>query len=403
MVVVRNIEKSVNGDSAVLKARVDCPALGFNDFELWYRFPKELYPQIALSGNPFVPALILPSMYAGENLRIEAGVSKKLLAGARNIIQIYRHWYDLRPIDINAAEEKVSEKSRQYNAMFFSGGVDSFYTLLKNRNSDLPDSEKISHLLFLHGFDIPLQKTELFNTISTSIKKIALAYNMELIEISTNIRKLSDKTCEWRLYHGTGLASVALCMEGLFKKVYFAADHTYECLLPRGSHPLTDPLWSTESLEFINDGSEADRIEKIKWQIAQDSVAMNNLRVCFENRDGKYNCSVCDKCMRTKLNLKAAGVLDKCTTLDHDIDYKKIRNLQIDNNRSRIIMEQNLKVFLVDGSDPQLIKALKYCLSPWSACERKKKFREIKKAIRKKMREFLHIKKPERRKILSCR
>lgn len=339
-----------------------------------------------------MPALVLPSMYAGEDLHIKAIVSEKLLTGVQKIIQIYRLWYDLRPIEIYTNDKKVSETNGLYNAVFFSGGVDSFYTFLKNRNSDLPDSEKISHLLFLHGFDIPLQKTELFNTVLNAMKNIAKAYDKKLIEISTNIRRLSDNICEWRYYHGTGLTSVALCMEGLFKKVYLAADQSYKCLLPKGVHPLTDSLWSTESLEFVNDGSEADRIEKIKWQIAQDEVAMNNLRVCYENRDGKYNCSVCDKCMRTKLNLKAAGVLEKCTTLDHNIDYKSIKRLRIDNDRSRVLMEQNLKFFLANGTDRRLIKAIKSCLSPWSISERKRKYRKIKKAVKKTIKGLVGIK-----------
>ena len=392
MVTVHDIKKTIIEDKAVLSAKIDCKTLGFNDFELWYRFPKELFPQISVSGNPFVPALVLPSMYAGENLRIEATVSEKLLMGVQKIIQIYRLWYDLRPIEIYPNDKKVFETNGLYNAAFFSGGVDSFYTLLKNRNSDLPDSEKISHLLFLHGFDIPLQKTELFNTVLNAMKNIAKAYDKKLIKISTNIRRLSDNICEWRYYHGTGLASVALCLEELFKRVYLAADQTYKCLLPKGVHPLTDSLWSTESLEFVNDGSEADRIEKIKWQIAQDEVAMNNLRVCYENRDGKYNCSVCDKCMRTKLNLKAAGVLEKCTTLDHNIDNKSIKRLRIDNDRSRILMEQNLKFFLADGNDRRLIKAIKSCLSPWSISERKRKYRKIEKAVKKTIKGLVGIK-----------
>ncbi len=35
-------------------------------------------------------------------------------------------------------------------ACFFSGGVDSFYTLLKHR-------EEITHIIFVHGFDIALE------------------------------------------------------------------------------------------------------------------------------------------------------------------------------------------------------------------------------------------------------
>src|SRR5574337_867736 len=39
-------------------------------------------------------------------------------------------------------------------AVFFSGGLDSFYTLLKRRN-------EIDSLVFIHGFDIPLENVAL--------------------------------------------------------------------------------------------------------------------------------------------------------------------------------------------------------------------------------------------------
>lgn len=52
------------------------------------------------------------------------------------------------------------------------------------------------------------------------------------------------------------------------------------------------------------------------------------------------------------------------------------------------------------GADKKLLKAVKYCLSPWSAHERKRKIRSIKKAIKKKIMESLHINKPERKKII---
>ena len=392
MVTVHEIKKTIIDDKTVLSEKIDCKTLGFNDFELWYRFPKELFPQISVSGNPFVPALVLPSMYAGENLRIEAEVSEKLLEGARKIMQIYRFWYNnTQPIEIEPAGTTAISLPGQYVAEFFSGGVDSFYTLLKNKNSTLPDSEKISHLIFVHGFDIPLDRTELFQNILARIEKVSDAYNKKLVVVSTNVRSLIDNLCPWIMYHGPAMASVALCLEGLVRQIYIASDGTYRNLMPHGSHPLTEPLWSSDSIQIIHDGNEATRIEKIKLQISKDQFALENLRSCFENNDGKYNCGVCVKCMRTKLNLKAAGVLEKCTTFDSQIDNKKVRALKI-NNRARIYMEDNYRALLEAGADKRLLKAVRYCLSPWSISERKRKYRKIEKAVKKTIKGLVGIK-----------
>lgn len=402
MVTVRHIEKSIKDDKAVLTARVDCKILGLDGFELWYRFPKEVYPHIRISANPFVPALVLPSMYAGENLRIEGVVSQKLLEGAARVIEIYRMWHDdLKRIKIEAEDATKIIMPGPNTASFFSGGVDSFYTLLKNKNSQHADSERISHLIFVHGFDISLEETELFGSILTRIENVCNSHGKKLLVVATNVRRLIEDVCVWSMYHGSAMAGVALCLENFAGKVYIPADRSFRHIMPHGSHPLTDPLWSSESVEIVFDGAEVSRIEKIKLQLANDPAAMSNLRVCFENRDGKYNCGECEKCIRTKLNLKAAGGLEICGTLDNNIDCKRIKNLKMD-ECSRTYMVDNYQALQRAAADRKLLRAVKYCLSPWSVSERKKRIRKAEKAVKKKIREFLHINKPERKKII-CR
>ena len=38
---------------------------------------------------------------------------------------------------------------------------------------------------------------------------------------------------------------------------------TYAHLGPLGSHPLLDPLWSSEDVELVHDGCEATRLDKL--------------------------------------------------------------------------------------------------------------------------------------------
>jgi hypothetical protein len=75
--------------------------------------------------------------------------------------------------------------------------------------------------------------------------------------------------------------------------------------MPLGSHPLTDPLWSTEAVEIVHDGAEARRTEKI-LRIVDDAEALDNLRVCFD--DMNTNCGRCAKCLRKMLPLRLLGV-----------------------------------------------------------------------------------------------
>jgi hypothetical protein len=126
-----------------------------------------------------------------------------------------------------------------------------------------------------------------------------------------------------------------------FKKIYIPASYTYDTLFPWGTHPLLDPLWSTEGLEFVHFGCGASRAEKVTL-VAESDTALRHLRVCYENPDSAYNCGVCEKCVRTKLSLYAVGALEKCATLDHDLRPATIQGVGHLEHKQRIYMEENL-------------------------------------------------------------
>src|SRR5207302_11088078 len=83
---------------------------------------------------------------------------------------------------------------------------------------------------------------------------------------------------------------------------------------PWGAHPLVDPRWSTEAVDVVHDGCEANRIEKIRRQIASSPLALQSLRVCWRGDSASYNCGECPKCLRTMLALHLAGTLPRATT-----------------------------------------------------------------------------------------
>lgn len=80
------------------------------------------------------------------------------------------------------------------------------------------------------------------------------------------------------------------------KRLYVPSSHTYDHLFPWGSHPLTDPMWSTESTQVIHHGSASSRTTKTKVILDHPLVA-NNLQVCWKNIH--KNCGECAKCIRT--------------------------------------------------------------------------------------------------------
>lgn len=311
----------------------------------------------------FVAALVV-GMKRGVSLRLEQPVSPRLLQAADGIQDIFHAWdRSFRRVNVVAQPRPVyNEPSARRVGCFFSGGVDSFFTLIQHR-------EEIDSLIFVHGFDVRLQDTDVWARVSGPIRAAAAELGKPLIELRTNIQQFSDGIVDWNLYHGSAMASVAHSLGPMFYKVYIPATHTYERLRPWGSHPLVDPLWSTEALEIAHDGCEASRNQKIRT-LATCETALKYLRVCYNNRQPgwrqAYNCGHCEKCLRTQINLYLAGALDRCPTLAHELDYDAISQLPIRNEGYAAYFQDSLEIAERSGADPALIGALRHALQRYS-------------------------------------
>ncbi len=333
---------------------------GEKKFNLWYRFPIELKEFIKINGSPFVVATLLPSMVLGEDLYIDAEVSKKLEDNLAKIMDIYCCWDEkLMRIKVKCKGHITSSSAPIQIGSFFTLGVDSFYTLLKNIEKHPADNESINYLVFVHGFDIGIEKSDLYNNTLSNIQRVAKEFNMKIIPVATNLRVFSDSFANWgELYHGAALASVGLAMEEFLKKIYIASTGSYAEVFPCGSNPLLDPLWSTERLMIVNDGCEARRIDKIVKKIANYRIALDTLRVCYINPEGKYNCGLCPKCIRTMIGLHIAGVLNESKTFPHLIQHYALHKYKISGNYTLAFTKEILGELGDSGVDRQIKYAL---------------------------------------------
>lgn len=321
--------------------------------EVWYRLPAG---DVASANETLLASTLFPAMREGRSLQIRRPISPRLLENASVIQKIFRTW-DLRAreivIDATPAKIACSNPSPGVGC-FFTGGLDSFYTALKHR-------DEITHLVFVHGFDVPINDIPLRARVSESLREVAAKLQKPLLEVETNLREFSDRRMDWYFYHGAALAAVGLLLSGRFRKMFIAASRSYADLIPVGSHPLLDPLWSTETIEFVHDGCEATRIEKAA-AIASNEIALKYLRVCWENRGGAYNCGQCEKCLRTMACLRTIGVLQRCSTFESSLNLKALAGLEVEPTH-RTHLENNLDVLERSGADSELAEALRSCLS----------------------------------------
>jgi hypothetical protein len=296
-------------------------------FTLWFRFPAWCRPFLrADNGDPFLAALLVPAMMSGERLVIPAPVSPRLLRSLGDIQEIY-HSFDTRlhRIDVETTPRVLPEETIAPTAsgLFFSLGVDSFYSLLKNQRDHPDDAETVRYLIMIHGFDVSHDDwDERFSPrMLASGMRVAEETGKTLLPVTTNLRPITRRLSRWNLSHGSALASIALALDGLFGQVLIAAGTTYDQLYPWGSHPVLDPRWSTERLTVVHDGCESGRIEKVRF-LASTPLVLETLKVC-----PYYNCGRCIKCLPTIIDLLQAGVLDQCTTLPQAIDVVRLREV----------------------------------------------------------------------------
>jgi hypothetical protein len=381
MSYIRNIRTS--HDSSLIEAELE---IGAESHYVYFRSND-----ISLTANleAFIAFALLPSMKLGGVLVADGKASERFLNAIHKIIDTYCSWNSsLRRVRIsNVAPEIKDNCQEQRVGIFFSGGVDSFYTFLKHR-------DEITDMIFINGFDLFSDNDALRSKTSEMIHKIGSSFGKRVIEVETNLHIYFHTFFKrgWAaLTHGAALASVGHVLSPFFKRIFIATSHTYDDLSPWGTHPLLDPLWSTEKLEFIHDGCEATRIDKVAL-LSQFDIALQFLRVCLSPRlNGAYNCGHCEKCLRTMINLYIVGALDRCATFNLPLPIKRISKLIILDPEALSAARVNLKALEKGNGDKRLGRTLRRILNRprWEALainwlHRKK--RQLKKFTHKHLR-----------------
>jgi len=307
----------------------------------------------------------------GGDLAIEGDISAKYMSALPVIQDIFCKW------DTSLQRTRVKrvvpvtrgDSTGRRVGAFFSGGVDSFYTLLKHQ-------AEITDLIFI---DMRLDNPVLREKISAKIRGVAAAFGKNIIAIETNVRELMRPYVKWGpMGHGSVLATIGHLLSPSFRRIYIPTSLTFAHLPPWGSHPVLDHLWNTETLDFVHDGCEANRVEKV-GRLSDCKIALENLRVCWRNPGSAYNCGRCEKCLRTMVNLKVNNALDRCPVFDAELDLKRLSKTIVDKEYTRVFIRENLDALERKHGDEELKKALQKILN------RRAWFHRTRKMLKKKL------------------
>jgi hypothetical protein len=260
----------------------------------------------------------------GEDLSIDLPVDIELLRGAESLLRLWKFWYpQLSVVSLNAPIAAAPEVRPSGVASFFSSGVDSFFTVLRRTDAQ--------HWITVQGFAMPITANEAFARLCDRLSAIATEYGKTPVFARTNVRQTRFKQALWEaLCYGPALAAVGLVFERHFSEILIPASCSFSQLCAWGSHPLSDPQFSTRATRIVHEGIYP-RVDKIKFLAGHPDV-LRKLHVCLRGQDGKgqddTNCCRCEKCYRTMIVLELLGVLDQCSLFDRKaFDVQKIRHV----------------------------------------------------------------------------
>lgn len=292
---------------------------------IYFEIDKEFEKFISKSENPFIPVALAIAMSKGEDLEINGQCSRKVTSNIPNIMNILESWNaGFRNVSIHRQSFEKNGTRGAFVGCFFSGGVDSFYTYIKNK-------QDIDYLLFVHGFDIPARNSEFYRKIEKRIVQISEKENIKLIRVKTNLREVTEKYFYWDMAVEFALASVSLFLSRGFRELYMSCGLSEVGADHRFASPQLIRLWSTEHMYIHHFGCQQDKIGKFKF-LSKSKIVMENVRVCWLNKFNQYNCCECEKCFRSMLALYASGLLEKCKSFNKPIDVSKLKNLNVDNS-----------------------------------------------------------------------
>jgi hypothetical protein len=330
---------------------------------LWFDIPEGLAEGLDQTESGWLVALLPLALRRREPLRTAAPVDRGLLDNVALLRTIWERWYpEYPPVRIEAAVANSNlPRATLRTALFFTGGVDSFFSCLDWDSGHSP-VEQVDDLLYIWGYDIPLSNRAAFERKAHALAAAAAMMGKRSICVASNLRDTRLGALNWpKVMHGAALAASALLLEGLHSTVLLSAALARDADESFGAHPLTDPLMSTSRTRFIHYGAEVTRFEKTA-RIAGSEAARRYLHVCWEDASDR-NCGRCEKCFRTELSLDLLGVRREFTCFDAAaFSLERAASFRLATPATVRLME-DLRQPALDHGRPDALAAIDRCLA----------------------------------------
>lgn len=314
---------------------------------LWFTTPADVPFVERNRGDIWLPPLMVLAMSRRERLVLADPISLGREADLRRVQGILATWYPDRMARVQVVSappepRRLQDRLRRrltgddrVTATCFTGGVDSFDTLIRRRQA-------LGAIVYGFGLDIPLREKAASDRLRPQLASVATANGVRLLTANTNVRAFLRGRLVWGSEaHGAVLASLGTIMSPLISTLYVPGTYTYDYAPAWGTHPLLDHRWSTSRLRIEHDGADRGRARKVR-RLSRDESAQRTLRVCWRQYQAT-NCGRCMKCVRTMTTLQILGRLDRFETFPDDVDEAMVRSITLTSDREAFMIRDLLK------------------------------------------------------------
>jgi len=287
---------------------------------LWFESAEA---ELFRSPEGFGSALLVPAMSHGRDLVFEDPLEPVWLENVRKIIIRHSEWWGWRPISITSLSEGAPppRPAGEKRVLCFSGGADSFYSLLTY-------PEPIDTLMFVHGYDVALADERGGQLAFDHVKQVGAGMGIEAVRIRSNYREHSIAGRKYKHAYGGALCGAGHLLVG-YDELVISSGFRHEEALPHGTHWEVDPWWSSQSMKVVHYGATHIRDDKVR-EIAASPLFQKHVRVCQENMVDRFelsakfiNCGRCQKCVRTLLVMQQEVGLNHIEGFENTVDLHK--------------------------------------------------------------------------------
>lgn len=310
---MKHLELSVHSDQKSSTQRCTRVRVhGAGGGEMYWDFEGEVLPHEPRDADFAAVAMLPFAMHYGRDLRVRGALTRSLVEALEECIDVWTMWRpDVYPHRIGIEADRLLDDDRASGAsaedavLTFSGGVDATFALVAHQTGLLGRrSRRIRAGVMIHGFDLALDRTDWFESAAAHARAILEEQGAAFTTVRSNWREFC---VDWSMGHMFGLFAVLHQFHGCAGCGVLAADMDYsEVAEVWGNNSLTNRMLSGASFPIYECGGGYTRTQKVAT-IARFPQVQSHLRVCWERPELGRNCGVCEKCVRTQLNLMAAG------------------------------------------------------------------------------------------------